>query len=70
MIVSSYTVPAMVGSSHIKEKTTNLAVSISVLPTFMISFTIAYLLNPPYANLGPKANFVYGPLTVVLVIAA
>ena len=55
---------------RVKEKTNDLAVSISVLTTFLVSFTIPYLLNPPYANLQAKVGFIYGSFTVVSVIVA
>ena len=55
---------------RVKEKTNDLAVSISVLTTFLVSFTIPYLLNAPYANLQAKVGFIYGSFTVVSVIVA
>lgn len=59
-----------VASQRVKEKTNDLAVSVSVVTTFIVSFTLPYLLNAPYAALGAKVGFVYGSFAVVAVIVA
>jgi hypothetical protein len=59
-----------VANSRVKEKTSDLAVPISVLTTFVVSFTLAYLLDAPYADLGAKVGFIYGRTTVVSLVAA
>jgi hypothetical protein len=51
---------------HVKEKTNLLACVISVLTTFVTSFTIPYLINERYANLGAKVGYVYGSINVVM----
>jgi hypothetical protein len=38
-----------------------------VLTTFVTSFTIPYLINERYANLGGKVGYVYGSINVVMV---
>lgn len=65
---SSYIVLGEVSNSRVKEKTSNLAVSISVLTTFVVSFTVPYLINAPYANLGARVGFIYGGITLLSVI--
>ncbi|KAG8349680.1 hypothetical protein FVEN_g13088 [Fusarium venenatum] len=50
----SYVIVSEAASSHIKEKTHLLASLISVLTTFVTSFTLPYLLSKPYAALGAK----------------
>lgn len=57
-------------STRIKEKTNLLACVISVLATFVTSFTIPYLIQPQYAGLGGKVGFVYGSICVVMAILA
>lgn len=69
-IYSSYVILGEVSNVRVKEKTNDLAVSISVLTTFVISFTVPYLLNAPYANLGAKVGFIYGSLTAVSVLVS
>ncbi|CAO3659901.1 unnamed protein product [Umbelopsis vinacea] len=60
----SYIVMAEVASGRLREKTVNLATSVSVIMTFLVSFTLPYLLNAPYANLGAKVGFIYGSFSV------
>jgi len=57
-------------STRVKEKTNLLASVISIITTFVTSFTIPYLLNAPYAALGAKVGFIYGAINVLMVIVA
>lgn len=66
----SYTILGETATSRLKEKTNNLATSISVVTTFAVSFTLPYLLNPPYAALGARVGFIYGSASVVSVVVA
>lgn len=67
-ISSSYVILGEVSSQRVKEKTNDLAVCVSVITTFIVSFTLPYLLNAPYAALGAKVGFIYGSFAVVAVI--
>lgn len=40
---------------------------ISVLITFVTSFTVPYLINEQYANLGAKVGFIYGSTNFLMV---
>ncbi|CEL11142.1 hypothetical protein ASPCAL14247 [Aspergillus calidoustus] len=62
----SYVVVSEAAALHVKEKTNVLACVISVLTTFVTSFTIPYLINERYANLGAKVGYVYGSINVVM----
>ncbi|KAL5346941.1 hypothetical protein ACLOAV_008084 [Pseudogymnoascus australis] len=66
----SYVIIGEVSSQRVKEKTNDLAVSVSVITTFIVSFTLPYLLNAPYAALGAKVGFIYGSFAMVAVIVA
>lgn len=55
---------------RLKEKTNLLACIISVLTTFVTSFTIPYLINVRYANLGGKVGFIYGTINIIMVVLA
>lgn len=57
-------------ATRVKEKTNSMAVAISVCTTFVVSFTVPYLINPPYANLGAKVGFIYGSICMVSLITA
>lgn len=61
----SYVVMAEVASGRLRDKTVNLATSVSVIMTFLVSFTLPYLLNAPYANLQSKVGYLYGSLSIV-----
>lgn len=60
----AYIIMGEVPTNHLREKTTVLSASLSVVTTFVTSFTVPYLLNPPYANLGAKVGYVYGSITM------
>ncbi|GFP57110.1 galactose transporter [Trichoderma asperellum] len=66
----SYVVVSEAASTRVKEKTNLLASVISIITTFVTSFTIPYLLNAPYAALGAKVGFIYGAINVLMVIVA
>lgn len=65
-----YVVLSEAAASRVKEKTNLLASIISVLTTFVSSFTIPYLLDSTYAGLGGKVGFVYGGICAVMVVMA
>ena len=66
----SYTILGEAATSRLKEKTNNLATSISVITTFVVSFTLPYLLSPPYAALGARVGFIYGSTSAISVVVA
>lgn len=41
---------------------------VSVLTTFVTSFSTPYLINATYANLGGKLGYIYGVINVLVVI--
>lgn len=64
----SYVILGEVSSRRLVEKTSNLAVSLSVITAFVVSFTVPYLVGAEYANLGAKVGFIYGSLSVAVSI--
>lgn len=64
-LLSSYVVLGEASSSRLKEKTNNIAGSISVITTFVVSFTVPYLIREEDAGLGPKVGFIYGSICVI-----
>ncbi|RSL41019.1 hypothetical protein CEP54_015945 [Fusarium duplospermum] len=66
----SYVVLGEVTSARVKEKTSLIACSISILTTFVTSFTLPYLLNSDYAGLGGKVGFIYGSICFVMTVVA
>lgn len=41
---------------------------VSVLTTFVTSFTVPYLINPEHANLGGKLGYIYGGINIIMVV--
>lgn len=65
---SAYVIVSETSSSQVKEKTNLLAIVVSVLTTFVTSFTVPYLINAEYANLGGKLGYIYGAINVLMVV--
>lgn len=65
---SAYIVVSETAALRVREKTNLLACVVSVLTTFVTSFTVPYLINARYANLGGKVGFIYGSLNVMMVV--
>ena len=63
----SYVIVSEAAALSVKEKTNLLACVVSVLTTFVTSFTIPYLINAQYANLGGKLGYIYGVINVITV---
>ncbi|KAJ3801455.1 hypothetical protein GGU11DRAFT_753602 [Lentinula aff. detonsa] len=55
----SYVVASEVGTGALREKTMAFSSVINVICAFAVSFTLPYLLNPPYANLQAKVGYIY-----------
>ncbi|KAI8630231.1 general substrate transporter [Xylariaceae sp. FL1651] len=64
----SYVVVSEAAALRLKEKTNLFASVISVLTTFVTSFTTPYLINAQYANLGGKVGFIYGSFNIAMVV--
>lgn len=60
-----YIVLGEASTRRVVEKTSNFAVSLSVVAAFLVSFTAPYLIGAEYANLGGKVGYIYGSLTVL-----
>ncbi|KAJ3744892.1 general substrate transporter [Lentinula detonsa] len=66
----SYVVASEVGTGALREKTMAFSSVINVICAFAVSFTLPYLLNPPYANLQAKVGYIYGSIAAVAMIYA
>ncbi|KAM3553641.1 hypothetical protein MY1884_006576 [Beauveria asiatica] len=69
-MTQSYIIVGEVAHTRVREKTSLLACSISIVITFLSSFTMPYLINPGYAGLGGKVGFVYGSLCFATTVVA
>ncbi|KAK0653625.1 High-affinity glucose transporter HXT2 [Lasiodiplodia hormozganensis] len=66
----SYIILAEAASRRVVEKTNMLAISLSVVTAFVVSFTVPYLVNDGYAGLGARVGFVYGALALLMAALA
>lgn len=64
----SFIVVSEVAAQRVREKTNLFACVISVLTTFITSFTIPYLISDKYADLGARVGYIYGSTSLVMVI--
>ena len=58
----AYVVTSEVSSAHLRDKTFRLGQLTSILTNFVVTFTLPYLLNEPYAALGSKVGFIFGTI--------
>lgn len=47
-----------------------LSAAFNVVAAWLVSFTLPYLLNKPYAGLGPRVGYIYGSLCVFCALYA
>ncbi|KAK7054677.1 hypothetical protein VNI00_003140 [Paramarasmius palmivorus] len=66
----SYVVAAEVGTGALREKTMAFSSMLNVVCAFAVSFTLPYLLNPPYANLQARVGYIYGSIAAVAMLYA
>ncbi|THU82598.1 general substrate transporter [Dendrothele bispora CBS 962.96] len=64
----SYVVASEVGTGALREKTMAFSSMVNVVAAFAVSFTLPYLLNPPYANLQARVGYIYGSIAAVAMI--
>ncbi|KAI3599979.1 sugar transporter [Moniliophthora roreri] len=61
---------AEVGTGALREKTMAFSSMLNVVCAFAVSFTLPYLLNPPYANLQARVGYIYGSIAAVAMLYA
>ncbi|KAF9052175.1 general substrate transporter [Rhodocollybia butyracea] len=66
----SYVVASEVGTGALREKTMAFSSIINVVCAFAVSFTLPYLLNPPFANLQARVGYIYGSIAAVAMLYA
>ncbi|KAJ8079086.1 hypothetical protein AAF712_006464 [Marasmius tenuissimus] len=66
----SYVVAAEIGTGALREKTMGFSSMVNVICAFAVSFTLPYLLNPPYANLQARVGYIYGSIAAVAMFYA
>ncbi|KAF8591041.1 general substrate transporter [Ramaria rubella] len=61
---------AEVGTGALREKTMAISSTIDSILAFVVSFTLPYLLNPPFANLQAKVAYIYGSFAASAILYA
>lgn len=54
--------------TSLRDKSMMIHWSVANLCNFLTTFTLPYLLQAPYANLGPRVGFVYGSICAAVVV--
>lgn len=65
-----YVITTETCSTRLRDKTQRVASAVNILTSFVVSFTVPYLLNAPYANLESKVGYIYGGMTVLALLFA
>ncbi|KAL1611992.1 hypothetical protein SLS60_000215 [Paraconiothyrium brasiliense] len=60
----SHVVAAEIPTQHLRDKTYALGAVFNIAVQFAVSFSIPYLINAEYANLGGKVGFIFGTTAV------
>ncbi|KAK1520240.1 hypothetical protein CPAR01_15291 [Colletotrichum paranaense] len=60
--------PAEVPSPHLRGITAMMAWTVNNFANFVATFTLPYLMNSGYGNLGPKVGFIYGSFSFISVV--
>ncbi|RDW91886.1 hypothetical protein BP5796_01280 [Coleophoma crateriformis] len=61
---------AEIPSLRLRDKTSVVGWSVQNLAAFVVTFTIPYLLNAPYAHLESKVGFIYGGVCILALVWA
>ncbi|KIX06960.1 uncharacterized protein Z518_04936 [Rhinocladiella mackenziei CBS 650.93] len=65
-----HTLSAELPSSKLRDMTYRTASVLNICTQFAVSFSIPYLLNAPYANLGSKVGFIFGSMALISIVFA
>ncbi|KAJ9639278.1 hypothetical protein H2204_003889 [Knufia peltigerae] len=65
-----HTLSAELPSVKLRDMTYRTASTVNVATQFAVSFSLPYLLNAPYANLGSKVGFIFGSMAFLSLVFA
>jgi SP family sugar:H+ symporter-like MFS transporter len=60
-----YVLASEIGTGRLREKTMAFSSTVNVIAAFVVSFSLPYLLNAPYAALGAGVGWIYGSFAVI-----
>jgi len=61
----TYVVTTELPALRLRDRSQRVASIVNIFMNFLVNFTIPYLMNAPYANLGGKVGFIFGSLAVL-----
>jgi SP family sugar:H+ symporter-like MFS transporter len=64
----TYVVTTEVPALRLRDASQRTAAIVFVVTSFVVNFTIPYLLNAPYANLGSKLGFIFGGVSLCALV--
>lgn len=64
----SHVVAAEIPTTRLRDQTYAVGAVFNILIQFLVTFSLPYLLNAPYANLGSKVGFIFGSTAVLATI--
>ncbi|KAL1904345.1 hypothetical protein Sste5344_009963 [Sporothrix stenoceras] len=67
---TSHILSAEIPSTRMRDMTYRTASVINIAVQFVVTFSLPYLLNEPYANLGSKVGFIFGSIAAVSIAFA
>ncbi|KAJ5825198.1 sugar transporter [Penicillium riverlandense] len=63
-----YTLITEIPASRLRDKTVRLGATANIVTIFIVSFTLPYLQDAPYADLGSKVGFIYGSMSFLAMV--
>ncbi|KAH8883692.1 general substrate transporter [Thozetella sp. PMI_491] len=67
---TAHIISAEIPSTRMRDMTYRTASVLNISVQFAVTFSLPYLLNAPYANLGSKVGFIFGSISAVSVVFA
>lgn len=61
----TYVVTTELPALRLRDRSQRVASIVNIFTSFLVNFTIPYLMNAPYGNLGGKMGFIFGSLAVL-----
>ncbi|KAL9106850.1 MAG: hypothetical protein Q9227_008183 [Pyrenula ochraceoflavens] len=63
-----YTTVVEMPAARLRDKTVRVGATVNIVTLFVVSFTVPYLLDAPYAALGSKVGFIYGGMSFLSLV--
>ena len=61
----TYVVTTELPALRLRDRSQRVASAVNIFMNFLVNFSIPYLMNAPYGNLGGKVGFIFGSMAVL-----